>query len=111
MTPPKRGKFPKNIPYHDVFMGTLPSSRRGKCVTLFGGRNMEGLCDGVRRNSLPWIGTPRCLEGEDHRRPLSKHYGSSSSPYDSESLSREVSNVSRRHCPCSDVSLCSNVII
>ncbi|GFV76748.1 hypothetical protein TNCV_4729681 [Trichonephila clavipes] len=37
MTPPKRGKFPKNIPYHDVFMGTLPSSRRGKCVTLFGG--------------------------------------------------------------------------
>ncbi|GFU32884.1 hypothetical protein TNCV_4155061 [Trichonephila clavipes] len=33
MTPPKRGK----IPYHDVFMGTLPSSRRGKCVTLFGG--------------------------------------------------------------------------
>ncbi|GFX69131.1 hypothetical protein TNCV_3563071 [Trichonephila clavipes] len=39
MTPPKRGKFPKNIPYHDVFMGTLPSSRRGKCVTLFGGMN------------------------------------------------------------------------
>ncbi|GFV13126.1 hypothetical protein TNCV_4070661 [Trichonephila clavipes] len=37
MTPPKRGKFPKNIPYHDVFMGTLPSSRRGKRVTLFGG--------------------------------------------------------------------------
>ncbi|GFU99324.1 hypothetical protein TNCV_356451 [Trichonephila clavipes] len=27
----------QNIPYHDVFMGTLPSSRRGKCVTLFGG--------------------------------------------------------------------------
>ncbi|GFT68056.1 hypothetical protein TNCV_713931 [Trichonephila clavipes] len=26
---PKRGKFPKNTPYHDVFMGTLPSSRRG----------------------------------------------------------------------------------
>ncbi|GFW00352.1 hypothetical protein TNCV_4355491 [Trichonephila clavipes] len=37
MTPPKRGKFPKNNPYHDVFMGTLPSSRRGKCVALFGG--------------------------------------------------------------------------
>ncbi|GFX43325.1 retrovirus-related Pol polyprotein from transposon 17.6 [Trichonephila clavipes] len=35
ITHPKRGKFPKNIPYHDVFMGTLPSSRRGKCVTLF----------------------------------------------------------------------------
>ncbi|GFX12875.1 uncharacterized protein TNCV_1976131 [Trichonephila clavipes] len=34
---PKRGKFPKNIPNHDVFMGTLPSSRRGKRVTLFGG--------------------------------------------------------------------------
>ncbi|GFV73846.1 hypothetical protein TNCV_1592511 [Trichonephila clavipes] len=41
MTPPKRGKFPKNIPYHDVFMGTLPSSRRGKCVTLFGGSRKE----------------------------------------------------------------------
>ncbi|GFW83755.1 hypothetical protein TNCV_668681 [Trichonephila clavipes] len=34
---PKRGKFPKNIPNHDVFMGTLPSSRHGKRVTLFGG--------------------------------------------------------------------------
>ncbi|GFX41643.1 hypothetical protein TNCV_3110391 [Trichonephila clavipes] len=34
---PKTRKFPKNIPYHDIFMGTLPSSRRGKCVTLFGG--------------------------------------------------------------------------
>ncbi|GFW64947.1 hypothetical protein TNCV_392131 [Trichonephila clavipes] len=40
MTPTKRGKFPKNIPYHDVFMGTLPSSRRGKCVTLFGGSQL-----------------------------------------------------------------------
>ncbi|GFW89262.1 hypothetical protein TNCV_4934301 [Trichonephila clavipes] len=37
MTPPKTREIPKNIPYHDVFMGTLPSSRRGKCVTLFGG--------------------------------------------------------------------------
>ncbi|GFX69130.1 hypothetical protein TNCV_3563061 [Trichonephila clavipes] len=45
MTPPKRGKFPKDIPYHDVFMGTLPSSRRGKCVTLFGGVR------GIPRNS------------------------------------------------------------
>ncbi|GFU19470.1 DUF4817 domain-containing protein [Trichonephila clavipes] len=26
---PKRGKFPKNTPYHDVFMGAMPSSRRG----------------------------------------------------------------------------------
>ncbi|GFY22139.1 hypothetical protein TNCV_3297821 [Trichonephila clavipes] len=43
MTPPKRGKFPKNIPYHDVFMGTLPSSRRGKCVTLFGGGPSESV--------------------------------------------------------------------
>ncbi|GFV34293.1 hypothetical protein TNCV_2818421 [Trichonephila clavipes] len=34
---PKTREIPKNIPYHDVFMGTLPSSRRGKCVTLFGG--------------------------------------------------------------------------
>ncbi|GFV67485.1 hypothetical protein TNCV_4621661 [Trichonephila clavipes] len=34
---PKRGNSPKNIPNHDVFMGTLPSSRRGKRVTLFGG--------------------------------------------------------------------------
>ncbi|GFS75317.1 hypothetical protein TNCV_719781 [Trichonephila clavipes] len=34
---PQNGKFPKNIPNHDVFMGTLPSSRRGKRVTLFGG--------------------------------------------------------------------------
>ncbi|GFW00355.1 hypothetical protein TNCV_4355521 [Trichonephila clavipes] len=45
MTPPKRGKFPKNIPYHDVFMGRLPSSRRGKCVALFGG------VSGTPRNS------------------------------------------------------------
>ncbi|GFW64923.1 hypothetical protein TNCV_391891 [Trichonephila clavipes] len=29
MTSPKRGKFPKNTPYHDVFMGAMPSSRRG----------------------------------------------------------------------------------
>ncbi|GFT15326.1 uncharacterized protein TNCV_3263841 [Trichonephila clavipes] len=34
---PKTREIPKNIPYHDVFMGTLPSSRRGKRVTLFGG--------------------------------------------------------------------------
>ncbi|GFU58002.1 ATP-dependent DNA helicase [Trichonephila clavipes] len=33
---PQNAEIPKNIPYHDVFMGTLPS-RRGKCVTLFGG--------------------------------------------------------------------------
>ncbi|GFX46075.1 hypothetical protein TNCV_2093931 [Trichonephila clavipes] len=35
---PKTREIPKNIPYHDVFMGTLPSSRRGKRVTLFGGQ-------------------------------------------------------------------------
>ncbi|GFX39599.1 hypothetical protein TNCV_2103431 [Trichonephila clavipes] len=34
---PQNAEIPKNIPYHDVFMGTLPSSRRGNCVTLFGG--------------------------------------------------------------------------
>ncbi|GFT18030.1 hypothetical protein TNCV_4837721 [Trichonephila clavipes] len=34
---PKTREIPQNIPYHDVFMGTLPSSRRGKRVTLFGG--------------------------------------------------------------------------
>ncbi|GFV75707.1 DUF4817 domain-containing protein [Trichonephila clavipes] len=34
---PKTREIPKNNPNHDVFMGTLPSSRRGKRVTLFGG--------------------------------------------------------------------------
>ncbi|GFV86209.1 hypothetical protein TNCV_672061 [Trichonephila clavipes] len=34
---PKTREIPQNNPNHDVFMGTLPSSRRGKRVTLFGG--------------------------------------------------------------------------
>ncbi|GFV47169.1 phosphatase and actin regulator 2 [Trichonephila clavipes] len=33
----QNAEIPKNNPNHDVFMGTLPSSRRGKRVTLFGG--------------------------------------------------------------------------
>ncbi|GFS82066.1 nucleic-acid-binding protein from transposon X-element, partial [Trichonephila clavipes] len=37
------GNSPKNIPNHDVFMGTLPPSRRGKRVTLFGGVVLKGL--------------------------------------------------------------------
>ncbi|GFW89687.1 hypothetical protein TNCV_1025711 [Trichonephila clavipes] len=34
---PQTREIPKNNPNHDVFMGTLPSSRRGKRATLFGG--------------------------------------------------------------------------
>ncbi|GFV38099.1 hypothetical protein TNCV_3829461 [Trichonephila clavipes] len=34
---PKRGKFPKTSHIMMYLWGTLPSSRRGKCVTLFGG--------------------------------------------------------------------------
>ncbi|GFW20551.1 hypothetical protein TNCV_1047761 [Trichonephila clavipes] len=42
MTYPKRGKFPKNIPNHDVFMGTLPSSRRGNASPFSVGSGGEG---------------------------------------------------------------------
>ncbi|GFT41549.1 hypothetical protein TNCV_3942951 [Trichonephila clavipes] len=65
MTPPKRGKFPKNIPYHDVFMGTLPSSRRGKCVTLFGGArapsSRETYCGASRLRSECTLGYLRTV--------------------------------------------------
>ncbi|GFY07581.1 hypothetical protein TNCV_3650881 [Trichonephila clavipes] len=36
---PKRGKFPKNTPYHDVFMGAMPSSRRGNASPFSVGCN------------------------------------------------------------------------
>ncbi|GFT35536.1 RNase H domain-containing protein [Trichonephila clavipes] len=62
MTPPKRGKFPKNIPYHDVFMGTLPSSRRGKCVTFFGG----GLPRNEVADDLANVAASNPVDLEDH---------------------------------------------
>ncbi|GFX24960.1 hypothetical protein TNCV_1278961 [Trichonephila clavipes] len=47
---PKTREIPKNNPNHDVFMGTLPSSRRGKRVTLFGGKDQgEGSTDVTNR--------------------------------------------------------------
>ncbi|GFW51428.1 hypothetical protein TNCV_4211061 [Trichonephila clavipes] len=54
---PKTREIPQNNPNHDVFMGTLPSSRRGKRVTLFVGslvyvdkpQTLDHLEDNIRR--------------------------------------------------------------
>ncbi|GFU50513.1 putative LOC100569746 [Trichonephila clavipes] len=74
---PQVREIPKNTPYHDVFMGTLPSSRRGNTSPfsvgkeqhkrIFLDRHVKQPCDRLKATRYEDFNHSQCLNGDWYR--------------------------------------------